>query len=83
LLKNSTLILCKRGSRTKEKINGKKHHLYRLFKFFIEIIQKGSRKNMKALISYWAFKNLGIEIMPRRDVEIEKEKKERERKTIL
>jgi hypothetical protein len=30
---------------------------------------------MEDLISYWAFKNLGIEIMPRRDVEIEKGKK--------
>jgi hypothetical protein len=51
--------------------------------FSLRLYKKGSRKNMKALISYWAFKNLGIEIMPRRDVEIEKEKKERERKTIL
>jgi hypothetical protein len=51
--------------------------------FSLRLYKKGSRKNMKALISYWAFKNLGIEIMPRRDVEIEKEKKEKERKTIL
>lgn len=51
--------------------------------FSLKLYKKGSRNKMKELISYWVFKNLGIEIMPRRDVEIEKEKNEKERKAIL
>jgi len=43
--------------------------------FSLRLYKKGSRKKMKELISYWALKNFGIEIMPRRDVEIEKGKK--------
>ncbi len=46
----------------------------------LKLYEKGSRKKMKELISYQAFKNLGTEIMPRSDVEIEKGKKKMKRK---